>query len=279
MKSGDYIEIVALGAGQEERGNLICEVIGQGIDGPTNKSIRGGGHPESSSRPTRTAPPQPGPAMCCRRYMTLTRTACGAEPREGQQLQGGQRLRRSGTDSRGVGATAQAGAPAVCGANRSRGIAEPTHPRRLGDVSSAPRPPTPVCKSDDDETRILKTMSAGVAPRDFRKDFPRSVPRAACAAWVFLLFMLVTFLNLGWSEPSTLESRLCRGYSPAQRSAFEHFGELIDVGSDHEEMWGAHRCGERPRRDVESSSMWRASTMKCGGLSDVESSSMWRAHR
>ena len=102
--SGDYIEIVALGAGQEERGILICEVIGQGIDGPTNKSIRGGGHPESSSRPTRTAPPQPGPAMCgriqmlCRRYMTLTRTACGAEPREGQQLQGGQRLRRSGTD-------------------------------------------------------------------------------------------------------------------------------------------------------------------------------------
>ncbi len=66
-KSGDYIEIVALDAGQEERGNLTCEVIGQGIDGPTNKSIRGGGHPESSSRPTRTSPPQPGPAMskCC----------------------------------------------------------------------------------------------------------------------------------------------------------------------------------------------------------------------
>ena len=122
-------------------------------------------------------------------------------------------------------------------------------------------------------------MSAGVAPRDFRKDFPRSVPRAACAAWVFILFMLVAFMNLGWSEPSTLESRLCRGYTPAQRSAFEHFGELIDVGSDHEEMWRAHRCGERPRRDAESSSMWRASTKICGELSDVESSSLWRAHR
>ena len=38
-KSGDYIEIVALDSAEEERGNLICEVIGQGIDGPTNKSM------------------------------------------------------------------------------------------------------------------------------------------------------------------------------------------------------------------------------------------------
>ncbi len=39
---------------------------------------------------------------------------------------------------------------------------------------------------------------------------------------------MVNFMHLGWSEPSTLESKLCREYTPAQRSAFEHFGEQVD---------------------------------------------------
>ncbi len=39
VKSGDYIEVVALDSAAEERGSLICEVIGQGIDGPTNQSM------------------------------------------------------------------------------------------------------------------------------------------------------------------------------------------------------------------------------------------------
>ena len=39
VKSSDYIEIVALDSAAAERGNLIYEVIGQGIDGPTNKSM------------------------------------------------------------------------------------------------------------------------------------------------------------------------------------------------------------------------------------------------
>ncbi len=56
----------------------------------------------------------------------------------------------------------------------------------FGDVSSAPRDllSMPVCKPDPDETRILKAMAAGATPRDLRKGFPRSVPRAARAAWV-----------------------------------------------------------------------------------------------
>ena len=38
VKSSGYIEIVVLDSDAEERGRLICEAIGQGIDGPTNKS-------------------------------------------------------------------------------------------------------------------------------------------------------------------------------------------------------------------------------------------------
>ncbi len=39
VKSGDCIEVVALDSAAEERGSLICEVIGQGIDGATNQSM------------------------------------------------------------------------------------------------------------------------------------------------------------------------------------------------------------------------------------------------
>ncbi len=35
-------------------------------------------------------------------------------------------------------------------------------------------------------------------------------------------------MHLGWSEPSTLVSKLCRDYTPAQRSVVEHLRKQVD---------------------------------------------------
>ena len=39
MKSGDLLEVAILDTSHTERRNIICEVIGQGVDGLIHKSI------------------------------------------------------------------------------------------------------------------------------------------------------------------------------------------------------------------------------------------------
>ena len=100
----------------------------------------------------------------------------------------------------------------------------------FGTVSGAPRDvlPMPVCPADINETRILQALAAGALPADVRRDFPRSVPRAARSAWIFLLILLVNFLHLGWSEVDSLESKVPHDYTDGQMSVLEHFGRQVD---------------------------------------------------
>ena len=77
-------------------------------------------------------------------------------------------------------------------------------------LSHAPRDvlPLPVRAADPDEHRILTALRGGAQPRDLRRDFARSLPRAAHSAWLFLLVVTLNFMHLGWSDARMLEPQL-----------------------------------------------------------------------
>ena len=116
------------------------------------------------------------------------------------------------------------------------------HTHVAGETKSlAPRDvlPLPVCTPDLNEHRILRALEGGAAPRDLRRDFRESLPRAARAAWVFLLIMTLNFMNLGWSDARTLKPQLPGDLMEAQLSARQHLEGQVE----------STRCaGQRQRR-------------------------------
>ena len=64
--------------------------------------------------------------------------------------------------------------------------------------------PLPVASPRVEERRILQALRAGAEPSHIFKDFTRSVRCAGRHAWLFLLVVLVNFMNLGLSEVHTL---------------------------------------------------------------------------
>ncbi len=106
-------------------------------------------------------------------------------------------------------------------ANTHVGVAN--HPDEIRDVL-----PLPVPKSDQHEDLILRAMRGGATLSDIRNDFPRTLPLAGRAAWIFLLIVVLNTLHLGWSPASRLETELDGQVSAAQQSSLDYLARQTD---------------------------------------------------
>ena len=108
-------------------------------------------------------------------------------------------------------------------ANTHVGVAN--HPDEIRDVL-----PLPVPMLDKHEDLILRAMRGG-ALSDIRHGFPRTLPLAGRAAWIFLLIVVLNTLHLGWSPASRLETELGGPVSAAQQSSLTSGGPAMATTS------------------------------------------------
>ncbi len=81
--------------------------------------------------------------------------------------------------------------------------------------------PLPVPMLDKHEDLILRATRGGATLSDIRHGFPRTLPLAGRAAWIFLLIVVLNTLHLGRSPASRLETELGGQVSAAQQSSLD----------------------------------------------------------